>query len=167
VVTASGYICGRWRKKLAVLSSISESRRSRLGASRPFITGIAICEIAMRSGPSDHRRSRPLIRLDEVYKFMKYEVPFGAACGHRRWSREGKKLAVLSSISESRRSRLGVSRSFITGMSRCEITKFKFCLALGHSQWAYGINVKPCRFNPMVQENLNMIGGLLLHFTVN
>jgi hypothetical protein len=133
VVTASGYIYGRWRKKLAVLSSISESRRSRLGVSRPFITGIAICEIAMRSGPSDHWRSRPLIRLDKVHKFTKYEAPFGAACGHHRWSREGKKLAVLSSISESRRSRLGVSRPFITGMSRCEITKFKFCLALGHS----------------------------------
>jgi hypothetical protein len=56
----------------------------------------------MRSGLSDHRRSRPLIRLDEVYKFAKYEAPFGAACGHSRWSREGKKLAVLSSILESR-----------------------------------------------------------------
>jgi hypothetical protein len=54
VVTASGYICKRWRKELAVLSSILESRRSRLGASRPFITGIVICEIVMRSGPSDH-----------------------------------------------------------------------------------------------------------------
>jgi hypothetical protein len=133
VVTTSGYICGRWRKKLAVLSSISESRRSQLGASRPFITGIAICKIVMRSGPLDHWRSRPLIRLDEVYKFTKYEVPFGIACGHRQWSREGKKLAVLSSILESQRSRLGVSRSFIIGMPRCEITKFKFCLALGHS----------------------------------
>jgi hypothetical protein len=102
VVTANGYICGIWRKKLAVLSSISKSRRSRLGESRPFITGIMICEIAMRSGPSDHWRSRPLIRLDEVYKFTKYEAPFGAACGHCRWSREGKKLAVLSFISESR-----------------------------------------------------------------
>jgi hypothetical protein len=41
-----------------------------------------------------------LIRLDKVHKFMKYEAPFGVACGHRRWSREGKKLVVLSSISE-------------------------------------------------------------------
>jgi hypothetical protein len=101
VVTASGYICGRWRKKLAVLSSISESRRSRLGASRPFITGIVICEIAMRSGPSDHWRSQPLIRLDEVYKFAKDKAPFGTACGHHQWSHEGKKLAVLSFISAS------------------------------------------------------------------
>jgi hypothetical protein len=99
-----GAACGhrRWSregKKLAELRSTSESRRSQLGASRLFITGIAICEITMRSGPSDHRRSRPLIRLDEVYKFTKYEAPFGVACGHSRWSREGKKLAVLSSIS--------------------------------------------------------------------
>jgi hypothetical protein len=150
-----------------VLSSISESRRSRLGASRPFITGIAICEIAMRSGPSDHRRSRPLIRLDEVYKFVKYKAPFGATCGHRWWSREGKKLAVLSSISESRRSRLGVSRSFITGMSRCEITKLKLCLALDHSQWAYELNARPYELHPTVQVNLSMIEGLLLLFTVN
>jgi hypothetical protein len=42
VVTASGYIYGIWRKKLVVLSSISESRRSRLGVSGPFITGIMI-----------------------------------------------------------------------------------------------------------------------------
>jgi hypothetical protein len=89
---------------LAVLSPISEYRRSRLGASIPFIIGITICEIAMRSGQSDHWISRPLIRLDEFYKFAKYEAPFGAACGHRWWSREGKKLAVLSSISESWRS---------------------------------------------------------------
>jgi hypothetical protein len=104
VVLSRGHIVESWRAELEMPSSISEFRRSRLGASRPFITGIAICEIAMRSGPSDHWRSRPLIRLDEVHKFVKYEAPFGAACGHRRWSREGKKLAVLSSISESRRS---------------------------------------------------------------
>ena len=35
------------------------------------------------------------------------EVPFGAAYGHRRWSREGKKLAMLRSISEFRWSQLG------------------------------------------------------------
>ena len=120
-----------------------------------------------RSRPSDQWRSRPLIRLDKVHKFAKYEAPFGAACGHHRWSREGKKLAVLSSISESWRLQLEVPRPFITRMPRCEITKFKFCLALGHSQWAYGINARPCEFNPTVQVNLNMIGGLLLHFTVN
>jgi hypothetical protein len=34
-------------------------------------------------------------------KFAKYEAPFGVAYGHSRWSREGKNLAVLSSISES------------------------------------------------------------------
>ena len=86
-----GAACGhhQWsgqEKKLAELSSTSESRQSWLGLSRLFITGIAICEIAMRYGPSDHRRSRPLIRLDEVYKFAKYEAPFGAAYGHGRWS---------------------------------------------------------------------------------
>jgi hypothetical protein len=43
-----------------------------------------------------------LIRLDEVHKFTKYEAPFGVACGHNQWSREGKKLAELSSTSESR-----------------------------------------------------------------
>jgi hypothetical protein len=74
-----------------------------------------------------------LIRLDKVHKFAKYKAPFGAACGHRRWSREGKKLAVISSISKSRRSRLGVSKPFITGMSKCEVTKFKLCLVLGHN----------------------------------
>jgi hypothetical protein len=133
MVTTSGYICGRWRKKLAVLSSISESWGSRVGVSRTFITGITICKIAMRSRPSDHWRSRLLIRLDKVHMFAKYEAPFGAACGHHQWSREGKKLAVLSSISKSQRSRLGVSRPFITRMSRCEFKKFKFCLALGHN----------------------------------
>jgi hypothetical protein len=122
---------------------------------------------AMRSGLSDHRRSRPLIRLDEVYKFTKYEVPFGTACGHSQWSREGKKLVVLSSILESRRSRLGVSRSSITGMLRCEIMKLKLCLVLGHSQWAYELNARPYELHPMVQVNLSMIEGLLFLFTVN
>jgi hypothetical protein len=133
VVIASGYICGRWRKKLIVLSSISESRRSRVGGSRTFIIGTTICEIAMRSVLLDHWISRSLIRLDKVHMFMKYEAPFGTTCGHHRWSCEGKKLAVLSSISESQRSGLGVSRPFITGMPRWEFTKFKFFLVLDHS----------------------------------
>jgi hypothetical protein len=92
----------RWsreRNKLAVLSSISESWCSRLGVSRPFIIGIMTCEIVMRYGPSDHWRSRPLISLDKFHKFTKYEAPFGTTFGHHQWSREGKKLAVLSSIS--------------------------------------------------------------------
>jgi hypothetical protein len=121
----------------------------------------------MRSRLSDHRRSRSLIRLDEVYKFAKYEALFGAACGHSWWSREGKKLAVLSFISESRRSRLGGSRSSTTGMSRCEITKLKLCLALGHNQWAYELNARPYELHPTVQVNLSMIKGLLLPFIVN
>jgi hypothetical protein len=104
VVISRGHMVESWREELEMPSSIWEFRQLRLGASRTFITGITICEIAMRSGPSDHWRSRPLIRLDEVHKFVKYKVPFGAACGHRRWSREGKKLAMLSSILESRRS---------------------------------------------------------------
>jgi hypothetical protein len=29
------------------------------------------------------------------------------------------------------------------------------------------INERPCRFNPMVQMNLNIIGGILFHLTVN
>ena len=98
MVTASGYICWIWRKELAVLSSISKSQRSQLGASRPFITGITICDITMRSGLSDHWRSRLLIRLDKVHKFTQYEAPFVTACGHHQWSHEGKKLEVLSSI---------------------------------------------------------------------
>jgi hypothetical protein len=167
-----GTACGhrRWSregKKLAELRSTLKSRRSQLGASRLFITRIAICEIVMRSGPSDHRRSRPLIRLNEVYEFVKYEAPFGTACGHSRWSCEGKKLAVLSSVSESQRSRLGVSRSYITGMTRCKITKLKLCLALGHSQWAYELNTRPYELHPIVQLNLSMIEGLLFLFTVN
>jgi hypothetical protein len=116
LVISRGHIVESWRAELEMPSSISEFRRSRLGASRSFITGIT-----MRSGLSDHWRSRPLIRLDEVHKFVKYEAPFGAAYGHRRWSREGKKLVVLSSISESRRSLLGVSRPFITGIAICKI----------------------------------------------
>jgi hypothetical protein len=51
---------------------------------------LVICEIAIRSGPSDLWRSQPSIRLDEFYKLVKYEVPFGTAYGHRRWSQEGK-----------------------------------------------------------------------------
>jgi hypothetical protein len=54
-----------------------------------------------------------LIRLDEIYKFTKYEAPFGVACGHRQWSREGKKLAVLSSISESRNCDIEIDLSSI------------------------------------------------------
>jgi hypothetical protein len=55
---------------------------------------LVICKIMKRSGSSNHRDRGLLIRLDEVYKFAKYEAPFGAACGHCRWSREGKKLVV-------------------------------------------------------------------------
>jgi hypothetical protein len=46
---------------------------------------LAICEITKRSGPSNHRDRGPLIRLDEVHKFTKYEAPFGAACGHHKF----------------------------------------------------------------------------------
>jgi hypothetical protein len=35
-------------------------------------------------------------------------------------------------------------------MRNHEIT---FCLALGHSQWAYGINARPCGCNPTVLIN--------------
>jgi hypothetical protein len=121
-------------KKLADLISTLESQQSRPRASRLFITGIMICEIAMRSILLDYRRSRPLIRLDEVYKFTKYEAPFGIACGHNWWSREGKNLALLSYILESRRLRLGMSRYFITGIPRCDIAKSKLCLTLSHNQ---------------------------------
>jgi hypothetical protein len=167
-----GTACGHhwWShegNKLAELSSTLKSQRLRLGASILFITGITICEIAMRSGPSDHWRSRPLIRLDKVDKFTKYEVPFGAACCHSQWSREGKKLAVLSSISKSRKLRLGVSISSITGMLRCEITKLKLYLGLSHSQWPYELNARPYELHTTVQVNLSMIKGLLFLFTVN
>jgi hypothetical protein len=43
---------------------------------------------------------------------------------------------------------------FTTGMPKCEMRNGE-------------INARPYGFNPMVQVNLNMIGGLLLHFTVN
>jgi hypothetical protein len=33
-----------------------------------------------------------------VWKLAKYEVPFGTAYGHRRWSREGKESVQISSI---------------------------------------------------------------------
>jgi hypothetical protein len=39
-------------------------------------------EIAIRFGPSDLWRFQPLIRLDEVYKLVKYEAPFW----HSLWS---------------------------------------------------------------------------------
>jgi hypothetical protein len=61
---------------------------------------LMICKIAMRYGPLDHWRSRPLIKLNKVHKVAKYKAYFGAACGHLQWSREGKKLVVLSSISK-------------------------------------------------------------------
>jgi hypothetical protein len=98
---------------------------------------------------------------------MKHDVPFGVAYGHRRWSCEGKKIAELSSISESRRSQLGVSRSSITGMLRCKIMKLKLYLVLGHSQWAYELNAIPYKLHPKVQVNLSMIEGLLFLFTFN
>jgi hypothetical protein len=53
---------------------------------------LARCDITIRSRPSDLWRFQPLIRLDEFYKLVKYESPFGTACGHYQWSREGKEL---------------------------------------------------------------------------
>jgi hypothetical protein len=82
---------------------------------------LVICEIMKIYGPWKHRDRGPLIKLDEVHNFMKYEGPFNAAYGHCRWSCEGKKLVVLSSISKSYPSRLGVSISFIIGITICEI----------------------------------------------
>jgi hypothetical protein len=66
------------------------------------------CEIAIRSGPSDLWRFQPSIRLDEVHKLTKYEVPFGTAYGHHQWSREGKESVQISSISEFQGSGHGV-----------------------------------------------------------
>jgi hypothetical protein len=37
---------------------------------------LARCKIAIRSGPSDVWRFQPSIKHDEVYKLVKYEVPF-------------------------------------------------------------------------------------------
>jgi hypothetical protein len=60
------------------------------------------CEIAIKPGPSDLWRFQPSIRLDEVYKIVKYEAPFGTTCGHHRWSRERKELVQTRSISKFR-----------------------------------------------------------------
>jgi hypothetical protein len=66
------------------------------------------CEIAIRSGPSDLWRFQLSIRLDDVYKLVKYEAPFGIACGHRWWSQEGNESIQISYISEFRGSGHGV-----------------------------------------------------------
>jgi hypothetical protein len=58
-----------------------------------------------------------------VWKLVKYEVPFGTAYGHRRWSREGKESVQISSISGFRGSRLGESRCLISRFTKCEIAK--------------------------------------------
>jgi hypothetical protein len=58
-----------------------------------------------------------------VWKLTKYEVPFGTAYGHCRWSREGKELVQLISISGFQGSRLGESRCLISIFTKCKITK--------------------------------------------
>jgi hypothetical protein len=98
---------------------------------------LARCEIAIRSGPSDLWRFQPSIRLDEVYKLMKYEVPFGTAYGHRRWSREGKESVQISSISGFRGSRLGESRCLISRFTKCEFAKITLCISAWSWPWSY------------------------------
>jgi hypothetical protein len=63
---------------------------------------LARCKITIRPRPLDLWRFQPSSRIDEVYKLMKYEAPFGTACGHRRWSQERKELVQTSSISKFR-----------------------------------------------------------------
>jgi hypothetical protein len=85
------------------LSSISELHLSQLGVNRTSITGIARCELTIRSGPSIHQDSGPLIQLHfgvsriatwrgKKHNHRSSEMPkreivkYFKACGLSRWS---------------------------------------------------------------------------------
>jgi hypothetical protein len=95
------------------------------------------CEIMIRSGPSDLWIFQPSIRLNEVYKFMKYEAPFGTTYGHLQWSREGKESVQISSISGFHGSRLVESRCLISRFMKCKFTKGTLCISAWLWPWSY------------------------------
>jgi hypothetical protein len=95
------------------------------------------CEIAIRSGSLDLWRSQPSIRLDEVYKLVKYEVTFGIAYGHRRWSQEGKESVQISSIFEFWGLQLGQLRCLISIFTKCEFVKSTLCISAWSWPWSY------------------------------
>jgi hypothetical protein len=58
---------------------------------------------------------------------------------------------MLGSISDFHKLRR--SRQLVAGSPEMQNREITLCLAFSHSQWSYGINVRPCGCNPTVLVN--------------
>jgi hypothetical protein len=93
-----------------------------------------------------------LIRHDEVRKFVKHEALECLAPGHNLWSHQRKRSKGASTAKlHFRVLHFQVWKKLTVG--GCDMREITLCLAFGHNQWTYGINVRPCGCNPMVLVN--------------